>query len=46
MCILLFVSVSSQQKFEATDIRAFGMSQLFKQTWAIALKQISVTALT
>ena len=41
----LLGSVSSQQKFEATDVKALSMSQLSDRLCYIALGQISVTAL-
>ena len=46
-CMLLG-SVSSQQRFRVTDIKALGTSQLSGLSWTnhvIALRQISVTAL-
>ena len=43
-CMLL-CSISSQQRFGATDIKALGASQLSWTNCVIALRQISVTAL-
>ena len=45
---MLLGSVSSQQRFGVTDVKALSMSQLFglgQTVFVIGLRQISVTAL-